>query len=91
MMGDKDSGQYKVRDPGKQQDATVGRNRSRREMVLSHPSRRKRGKRKPKEKVEVCPENLAGDMLRGLKQMVMIVPVNAYVEKTENIAKENGE
>lgn len=89
-MGHKGLGQYKVRDPSKQQDATVDRNRSRREMVLPHPSRYKRGKREPKKKVEVCPKNLAGDVVRSLKQMMMIVPVDTYVEETENVTEKKG-
>ena len=89
-MGHKGLGQYKVRDPGKQQDATVDRNRKRREMVLPHPSRYKRGKREPKEKVEVCPKNLAGDVVRSLKQMMMIVPVDTHVEETENVTEKKG-
>src|SRR5207245_2559617 len=90
MMGYKASGQNKIRDPGKQQDAAIGRHRSGREMVLSHPGRCERGKGKPKEKVQVCPQNLASDVLRCLKQMMMIVPVDTYVEKTENVTKKNG-
>src|SRR5690348_1600228 len=89
-MGHKGSGQYIVRDPSKQQDATVDRNRSRREMVLPHPSRYKRGKREPKEKVEVCPKNLTGDVVRSLKQRMVIVPVDTYVDETENVTKKNG-
>ena len=89
-MGHKGLGQYKVRDPSKQQDATVDRNRKRREMVLPHPSRYKRGKREPKEKVEVCPKNLAGDVVRSLKQMMMIAPVDTHVEETENVTEKKG-
>src|SRR5215472_12587466 len=90
MMRHKASGQYEVRHPGKQQDATVDRNRSRREMVLPHPSGYKRGKGEPKEKVEVCPKNPAGDVVSCLKQMMMIVPVDTNVQETENVTEKNG-
>src|SRR5215472_5780834 len=40
--------------------------------------------------MQIRPKNLARDVVRGLKQVVMIVPIDAYVEETENVTEKNG-
>src|SRR2546425_222282 len=40
--------------------------------------------------MESGPENEAGHVLRHLKHVVMVVPVDAYVDKAEDIAQEDG-
>src|SRR3989441_12324522 len=40
--------------------------------------------------MEIGPENEAGHVLRHLKHVVMVVPVDAYVDKAEDIAQEDG-
>ena len=50
-------------------------------MVLAHPTRGKRKERQPKEKVQVRPENTAANFLSGLKEMMVIVPIDAEIDK----------
>jgi len=33
--------------------------------------------------MQVCPENSAGDLFRGLEKMMVIVPIDANVNETE--------
>src|SRR6266513_3871805 len=39
--------------------------------------------------MKVCPQNAATDLVCGLEQMMMIVPVDAQVDKTEYIAQKH--
>src|ERR1700734_2034381 len=55
-------------------------------MVLAHPRRGKRDQRKPEEQVEIGPEDRTVDALRGIKHVMMIVPVNADIHKAQKIA-----
>jgi hypothetical protein len=38
--------------------------------------------------VEVCPQDSTGDLVAGVKHVVVIVPVDSDIEKAEYIAKE---
>ena len=48
-----------------------------REMIFAHPARNKLNKREPEQKTQICPEDFAVDLMRGLQEMMEIVPVNA--------------
>ena len=51
------------------------------EMVLPHPTRGKGKERKPKEKVQVCPEDSSANLFGGLEKVMVIVPIDAEVDE----------
>ncbi len=50
-------------------------------MVLAHAARGKRKERQPKKQVQVRPEDAAANFRSGLKEMVVIVPIDAEIDK----------
>jgi len=40
--------------------------------------------------VQISPENLAIDMLYGMEEMVVVIPVDSNVDKAQDIAQEYG-
>lgn len=59
-------------------------------MVFAHPSGDKGDQGKPEQQVQVGPENSAVDMATGMQHVVVIVPVNAQIDKTQHIGQKNG-
>src|SRR6266540_3241791 len=52
------------------------------EVVFTHPSCCERKERQPEQEMKVGPQNSAADHLGSLKQMMMVVPIDAEVDKT---------
>src|SRR5271170_7670256 len=74
-----------VGDSGHEEDETVDGGGRRPEMIFAHPGGREREKREPEEQVEVRPEDAAGDVLGGVEEVVMVVPINADVDETQDV------
>jgi len=81
--------QKKVSDSGAEEHHAVQRHRPSRKMVLPHPRRDERRQRHPKQQMQIRPQNPARHMLRGLQQVMMVVPVNPHVNEAQHIAREN--
>src|SRR4029077_191512 len=58
-------------------------------MVLPHPGGNERGQRKPKQQMQIRPQDATGNMLRRLQEVMMVVPVDADVNEAQDIAEEN--
>src|SRR5678815_1889050 len=56
-------------------------------MVLAHPAGCEWKERQPEKQVEVRPEHAAGHLFGGVKQVMMVVPVDADVDETQCIAE----
>src|SRR6267143_1158524 len=58
-------------------------------MVLPHPGGNERGQREPKQQMQIRPQDAACNMLRRLQEVMVVVPVDADVYETQDIAEEN--
>ncbi len=58
-------------------------------MILAHPARRKRYQRQPEQQQHIRPQHLAADRACRLKHMVMVVPIDAQIDKTQNIRQKH--
>jgi hypothetical protein len=58
-------------------------------MVLAHPAGDERQQRQPKQQMQIGPEHAAADALHGVQQVVMVVPVDADIDKAQDVAEEN--
>src|ERR1700675_2987817 len=58
-------------------------------MVLPHPGGNERGQREPKQQMQIRPQDASRNMLRRLQEVMMVVPVDADVNETQDIAEEN--
>ncbi len=50
-------------------------------MVLAHPACGEGKQREPKEQVQVRPKDTAANLLGGLEEVVVIVPVDAEIDE----------
>ena len=80
-----------VGDGGHEEDEAVDGGGYLPKMVLADPGGGEREKREPEKQVKVCPEDAASNAFGGLKEMVMVVPVNADVDETQDVAEEDGQ
>src|ERR1700750_599768 len=58
-----------------------------RKMSRSYPFCSDRHQRKPEQQMKISPENTSVDLFYCLKEVMMIVPVDSYINKTENISE----
>src|ERR1700736_3238488 len=58
-------------------------------MGLPHPGGNERGQREPKQQMQIRPQDAARNILRRLEEVMMVVPVDADVNETQDIAEEN--
>lgn len=56
-------------------------------MIFAHPAGGKGHQRKPEQQIKVGPQCAAGNRVGQVKHVVVVVPVNAHVHKTERIGK----
>ena len=80
-----------VGDGGHEEDEAVDGGGYRPEMVFADPGGGEREKREPEEQMEVRPEDAAADAFGGLEEVVMVVPVDADVDETEDVAEKDGQ
>src|SRR4051794_17404955 len=57
-------------------------------MVFTHPTRREREQRQPKEQVQICPENAAAYPVGHVQEMMMVIPVDPDVNEAHHITQE---
>ena len=57
--------------------------------VLADPGGREREQREPEEQVQVGPEDPAVHPVRGVQQVVVVVPVDAHVHEAEQVREEH--
>ena len=88
MMLDQRTAQNEVSDAGHQQHRAIQRHGRSGEMILAHPACNKWNKRKPEKQMQIRPKNRPVHMPRGMQHMVVIVPVDANVDKAERIANQ---
>jgi len=72
-----------------QQDETVKGSGRKPKVILAHPTRGKREKGQPEQQVQIRPQNRPGDASRGMQHMVVIVPVDPYIQEAQHVAEEN--
>ena len=60
-------------------------------MVLAHPGGDEGHDREPKQKVQVGPENAAGDLRGRVQQVMVVVPVDPDVDEAQEVAHEQGD
>src|SRR5437667_4375715 len=87
-LGDDGSLQNIVGNCRHQQHETVNSGRDRGEVVFTHPGCRERKERQPEQEMKVGPQNPAADLLRGLEQMMVVVPINAEVNEAQHVAQQ---
>jgi hypothetical protein len=58
-------------------------------MILPHPGGGERNERQPEQEVDVGPQHHAVDMADQMKEMMVVVPVDGYVDKAQHIAEKN--
>jgi hypothetical protein len=90
LGGDDDLLQDPIGQGGRQYDAAVEETWQGIEMVFSHPGGCKGQGRQPKQQVQVGPEHATRHALAGLQHVMVIVPIDATINETQNIAEENG-
>jgi hypothetical protein len=81
--------QYEIGDCGHQQNESIERSWNRSKMILAHPCRCNRKQREPEKKVKVRPEDATANVFRRIKHMMVVVPVNSKINKTENVAQKD--
>ena len=79
-------GQYQVGDRRCEQRDPVECNWQRGKMVFARPSVDERNQREPEEQVDVGPEGRTIDAFDDLKQVMVVVPVNADIDIADVIA-----
>ena len=78
----------RVSDAAHQQHDAVSRARYRRLRVFSHPCRDERHEREPEEQVQIGPHRAARDPLRGVQQVMMIVPIDPQENEAQDVRVE---
>src|SRR5204862_419312 len=73
------------------QHAPAPRRPQRREVVPSHPARRKRRQRQPEQQMQVRPQHAARDAIGHVNQVVMIVPVDPEKDEAQDVGDEHGD
>src|SRR5215472_4872253 len=58
-------------------------------MVLPHPPCGERKQREPEQQVEISPEDWTCHRGAGLQQVMVVVPVNAHVKETQDVAEKH--
>jgi hypothetical protein len=57
--------------------------------MFSHPGRRERDQRELEQQVPIGPENRPSDLFGDREHMVMVVPVDTDVDKTQNVTQQH--
>lgn len=91
IFTDKRMNQKPIGNGAHKQDEAIEQDRRGFKMVFAHPARNEGQQRKPENQVKICPENGTVHMTYGVKQVMMIVPVDADIGETENIAEKHGQ
>src|SRR5205807_5998588 len=82
LVGDDGALENIVGNSRHQQYEAVNRGRDRSHVTFTDPRRSEWEERQPEQEMKVGPENPAADLLSHLEQMMMIVPIDADVNKT---------
>src|SRR6516162_499366 len=72
-----------------QQGDAVERGRDRSKVILPHPAGGEGYERHPEQQVDVSPQHPAIDMANQVKEMMVGVPIDRYVDETQHIAEKN--
>jgi hypothetical protein len=78
-----------VRDAGKQHHQTIQGDRPRSAVIFADPSSREGRKRKPKQEMQVRPEDWPINALGSVQEMVVVVPVDAGVNEAQDVAQKD--
>src|SRR5690242_970937 len=90
MMADQLHGKDSISNGVHKENKPVQGNRPRGEMIFTHPSRNKGYQRKPEKQMEVSPENCSVYRPHGVQHVVVIAPVNTYVNEAQDITEKYG-
>lgn len=85
------SHEHTIGDGAHEQDKTIGRDGNGREVILAHPPGNEWDQRQPEEEMQVSPQHPTADFVYGVEQVVMVVPINADIDKAQDVADEDGE
>ena len=88
MQGADAQRQNGVGDPGHQQVERINKHRPPREVVFAHPPGGERHQRQAEQQEKIGPQDAAAHPAGGMQHMVVIVPVDADIHKTQNVAEE---
>jgi hypothetical protein len=58
-------------------------------VILAHPAGGEGYERHPKQQVDIGPQHPAAHMADQMKEMVVVVPIDGYVDKAQYIAEKN--
>src|SRR3974390_3048979 len=72
-----------------QQGDSVERGRDRSKVILPHPAGGDGYERHPKQQVDIGPQHPTAHMADQMKEMVVVVPIDGYVDKAQYIAEKN--
>lgn len=61
----------------------------RRELVFAHPARGERDQTQPEQQVQVGPKDTSVHVLGGVKEVMVIVPIDPYVNEAEQVTEEH--
>lgn len=90
MKGKKRSDEDEIGHASEKEDNAVERDGPGSEVVVAHPRRGEGNQREPEKEMEIGPENRSADALRGVEQVVMIVPIDGNHDEAEDVAQEVG-
>src|SRR5262249_38288359 len=60
------------------------------QMILPHPAGSKRKQREPEQQVQVRPKDRARYRRGGMQQVMVVVPIDADINETQDVAEEDG-
>ena len=88
FFGDDDALENIVGDCRQQQHKAVNGSRDCCELIFTHPCRSEWQERQPEKEMKIGPENPAADLLSRLEQVMVIVPIDADVNETQDVAQQ---
>src|SRR5262245_48986821 len=89
MQSDESASEEIVGAAGQEKDQAIGRGGPGSEVAVAEPVGDEGDQRQPKEEMQIGPENAAIYAIGGLKKMMVVIPVNADVDETQEIAEKN--
>ncbi len=79
----------RVRDRGQKKDNSIKGTRPGGEIIVAHPRRREGNQRQPKQKMQIRPENSTIHLSRGLKKVMVVIPIDPHKNEADQIAEKH--
>src|SRR5215472_13163850 len=88
-MRDQQAAQDEIGAPDEKQHDAIQRDGPRGEMRFRHPARDEGHEGQPEQQMQVRPQDETVHAMRGLEQMVVVVPVDADEHEAQHVAQEH--